>query len=161
MTFTQETRPEFRLVENPADRFPRSVQQKLDAAQQTIWENNKPSGSLGDKSTQFAAIAEVVAGRSLTQTGGRGVLHRGKNEDYGRGLARYIQDSDFPEGAKSIFISEKRKSDEAKVWCDEYVNNEIPTLPAWAAAHKNELVRLGLLADYPAEEPERRGRRRR
>jgi Skp family chaperone for outer membrane proteins len=162
LTFTQETRPEFRLVENPADRFPRQIQQKLDAAQQTVWENNKPSGNVGDKSTQFAAIAETVAGQSLTQTGGRGAMHIGKNEDYGKGLAKYIADPDFPERARSILTTEMHKSDSAKAWCDEYRKGNTPDLPAWAAPYKDNLVALGLPAEYPVEEPEgRRGRRRR
>jgi hypothetical protein len=163
LTFTQETRAELRLVQNPADRFPRAVRQKLDAAQETVWGNNKPTGKIGDKSTQFSAIAETVAKRSLTRTGGREAMHIGKNESYGVALARYLADDDYPEHAKSIFRAEKKKSDEAKAWCAQYDKGETPSLPAWAASYMDELVKLGLPAEYPVEEhfEGRRGRRRR
>ena len=161
LTFTRESRSEFRLVENPKDRFPRAQQQLIDRAQQTVWENNKPSGGLGDKSTQFAAIAESIAGRALTTTGGRPAMHIGKNVQYGVGLDRYLADALLPEHAKEIIRVERAKCDSAKTFVEQYAAGKNPALPAWAAVYKDELVREGLAPDYPTEQPERKGKRRR
>jgi hypothetical protein len=162
LTFTKETRPEFRLVENPADRFPRAVQQKLDRAQETVYTNNQPSASKGDGSTQYAAIAEAVAGGSITTVGDRPAMHIGKNSDNGVALGRWIADEDFPEHAKEVLAAQKKKSDEAKAFVEAYRKGESPTLPAWAGDYKSQLVKLGLDPEYPVEEPEgRRGKGRR
>ena len=159
LTFRAEIPREFRLVENPADRFPRAVQQLLDAAQQTVWENNKPSGTIGDKSTQFSAIAETVAGQSLTQTGGRPAMHIGKNAQYRVGLDRYINNPLIPARAKEILQAERAKAMQAEEWCSSYRTGNAKPLPAWAEPYRRELVKYGLPSDYPSEPPPRRVRR--
>ena len=162
-TSTLEVRSELRLVENPADRFPRPIQVKLDTAQKTVYENNKGGGGFGDKSTQFAAIAETINKGALKE----GMpMHIEKNPQYGLGLGRYLADADpeypLPERAKAILIAEKKKCDEAAIFCEEYSKGNAPPLPGWAAEFKDYLIEKGLPADYPIAEPEGpRGRRRR
>lgn len=159
LTFNNETRREFRLSPNPADQFPRAMQQMLDAAQQTVWENNKPTGTLGDRSTQFAAIAETVAGRALTTTSGRSAMHVTKNSEYLVGLGRYIKTPQLPDHAKQILEREQTKAQQAARWCQAYRTTSPMPLPAWAEPYRDELARLGLPAEYPTEPPARRGRR--
>ena len=75
-----------RLV-NPADVFPGELCSVIDLAHTTLNDNNKQSGKWGDKSTQFAAIAEAVYDGPLPGTGGR--EHEGKTEGIRKAYAGY------------------------------------------------------------------------
>jgi hypothetical protein len=159
LRYIQAPSVELRLVQNPKDSFPRALRDLLDRAQQTVFENNQPSGHLGDHSTPFAAIAETVAGKPLTSTGSKERMHIAKNVQYVVGLARYLENSDLPERAREILQREQQKCTEAAAWCEGYTAGRNPSLPAWAAQFKAELEGYGLPPDYPVEEPERRRRR--
>jgi hypothetical protein len=69
---------ELRLVPAGSE-LPEQLCAIIDEAQQTLFENNKPTGKLAEKSTQFAALAEYVTGGMLRELGGTD--HRGKNDD--------------------------------------------------------------------------------
>ncbi|MFD6073734.1 hypothetical protein, partial [Amycolatopsis lurida] len=159
LEYTSEKRAQFRLAENPAEQFPRDVRDALDAAQQTVSENNKPTAKLGDGSTPFAAIMETVSGKSHTG----GTLHITKTTEYKKGLARHLANDRLPERAKELLRAEKTKCDDAESWCKAYTADEQPPLPTWAGPYGDQLEAAGLPPGYPGQEPEdrRRGRNRR
>jgi hypothetical protein len=86
-------------------------------------------------------------------------MHIGKNSQYKVGIDRYLANPLLPDSAKAILQAEREKCQSAERFCTGYAAGESPALPAWAAEYRDELVKLGLPAEYPAEEPERRRRR--
>jgi hypothetical protein len=71
--------PDHLRLANPGALFPDQICDEIDAAQENVFSNNKPSGRLAEKSTQFAALAEAIEGGMLPEL--RGTDHRRKNED--------------------------------------------------------------------------------
>jgi hypothetical protein len=150
----KETRREFRLVENPADRFPRDIALAIDATQASITALNSPTSTYGDGSTAYGAIAEQVLGSAKarnfdapaeTLPGLGGTLHEGKCQQYikeGGGLRKHIDK--LPDRAKAIVNQEITKMEEAIQWCQNYRAGKYPLLPSWAKPYKSDLKSLGL-----------------
>jgi len=150
----EEKRREFRLVENPAERFPRDIALAIDATQASITALNSPTSKYGDGSTAYGAIAEQVLGSANarnfnapaeTLPGLGGTLHEGKCQQYikeGGGLRKHIDK--LPDRAKAIVNQEIAKMEEAIQWCQNYRAGKYPLLPSWAKPYKSDLKALGL-----------------
>jgi hypothetical protein len=156
-----ETRRPLRLIENPADRFPRAVQDILNRAQQTLSEANKPGAAHGDGSSAYAAIEEQVRGSNALSKfnapaatlPGLAELHEAKCQTNNTGFERFVADitslmQNDPQKRSgrvvSILRAEIAKNLQAIDWCQQYRGGRYPDLPAWAAAYRDGLRALGL-----------------
>jgi hypothetical protein len=167
---TVDPRPQWKIIQNPANEFPRDVQEALQRAQETITYENSASARFGDGSSALGAIAEQVKGSndqrrfsappaSVPAIGG--TLHLGKVRDNITGYTRSIRTLNAAKSgslaapslrrlhgevdyAIALIQREATKNLTAVAWCLAYRGGRTPALPSWAQEYEGLLVPLGL-----------------
>jgi hypothetical protein len=139
-------RREGRVLENPAERLPRSQRIAVDTFQEQFNELYKGGATSGDGSTAFAALKEQAAGgvgrppRDVVQPG---TLHRDKCDQLARGLERMLNDAEvggrLPPQARQRVEFEIKKLREARDWADAVHGGERLDPPRWARPWRDEL----------------------
>ena len=135
------SRPEARLIENPAERFPRSQALAIDELQVVMNDLYREGAAYGDGSTAYMTMLEQVRGgvghdpvEIVADT-----LHAQKAEQYAQGLAEHPQLPNLPPEARVRVDVEISKLRSALDWARRFRAGEDPPVPNWARDWADEL----------------------
>jgi len=140
------SRPEARVIQNPADTFPRRQALAIDEVQVTMNDLYRDGAKFGDGSTAYMAMLEQAkagVGRDPIKLAGD-TLHAGKCSEYSKGLTDILADKgpDLPPEAQGRIKAEVGKMQEAVRWADAFKKGENPPVPSWAKPWQGELLGL-------------------
>ena len=135
-------RPEARLIENPAERFPRSQAMAIDEVQTVMNDLYREGAAFGDGSTAYITMLEQARGGvghdPVSVVGD--TLHAQKAQQYAQGLAEHPQLPNLPPEAQGRVQLEISKMNEALEWARAFRAGEDPPVPGWAKEWADELV---------------------
>jgi hypothetical protein len=138
------SRPEARVIQNPADRFPRSQALAIDEVQTVMNDLYREGAAYGDGSTAYMAMleqAEAGPGRQPISVV-EDTLHGPKAQQYSQGLGDILAERgpNLPAEAQQRVQLEIDKMNEALRWAEGVRNGVDPAVPRWARPWAEDLA---------------------